>query len=288
MAQLRNPAYYISWTEDSLPLQTQLPEGVTMPVFSTVNAAQRWIDAYNLGLDRCTVQEFRTLEDVERFAVHYGSDYQHIAINPAPDPNVSPHIHPFNKLIEIAEAEAHPSPQSIEAPFISATPDEFSATMSVDQPPVEIKESLDRFKKDYPDPTKAAFIIMEFGNTWVHEAITEAVKKALGAHGIVGIRADDKSYHDELFNNILTHLHGCGLGVAIYERIKTEAQNPNVALEVGYLFALRKPVCLLKDQTLAALPADLVGRLYHPFDPLGPAKTIPQVVSKWLSDKGLA
>lgn len=258
-----------------------------MPVFSTVDAALQWINAYNIGLDRYTVEEFRTLEDVQRFATYYESWYQHISINPAPNPNVSPYIHPFQKLVDIAKTEARPSPQLIEVPLIPSTPDKFSTAVPVDQPPLEIRESLDRFKKDHPDPDKAAFIMMEFGNTWAHEAITKAVREALAAHGIAGIRADDRSYHDELFNNVLTHLHGCGLGVAIYERIETEAQNPNVALEVGYLFALRKPVCLLKDQTLAALPTDLVSRLYHTFDPQGPGGAIPQVISKWLSDKDL-
>ncbi len=50
---------------------------------------------------------------------------------------------------------------------------------------------------------------------------------------------------------------------------------------------MRKPVCLLKDRTLATLQADLVGRLYDEFDPQNPARTIPPVIQKWLSDKGL-
>jgi DNA-binding PadR family transcriptional regulator len=37
-----------------------------------------------------------------------------------------------------------------------------------------------------------------------------------------------------------------------------------------------------------SLPADLVGQLYDPFDTQDPAGTIPAVVSKWISDKGLA
>ena len=89
--------------------------------------------------------------------------------------------------------------------------------------------------------------MMQFGQTKAHTEITEAVRTGLEAHGIKGIRADDKRYHDNLFYNVLTYMHGCGLGMAIYERIETQTPNPNVALEVGYLFAMRKPVCLLKD-----------------------------------------
>ena len=185
----------------------------------------------------------------------------------------------------LAEVEADPSITM--PPDILATPDEFSDEAPVGEAPLEIQESLHRFRADHPDPVKVAFIMMQFGQTKAHTAITEAVRSGLDEAGIEGVRADDKRYHDYLFYNVLTYLHGCGLGMAIYERIEAETHNPNVALEVGYMFAMRKPVCLLKDQTLATLPADLVGRLYDPFDPQDPAGTIAPLVSKWLSDKGL-
>jgi hypothetical protein len=115
----------------------------------------------------------------------------------------------------------------------------------------------------------------------------EAIREGMKARGITGVRADHKHYHDDLFYNVLTYMHGCGIGMAVYDRIEAETYNPNVALEVGYLFAMRKPVCLLKDRTLTKLQADLVGRLYHEFDPQDPGATIPPMVHKWLSDKGL-
>jgi hypothetical protein len=182
---------------------------------------------------------------------------------------------------------ARPRNQVIEVPFIGTTPDEFSDASPVGQPPVEIQESLGRFKIDHPDANKVAFIMMQFGQTRAHTEIMQAVRTGLRKHGIEGVRADDKRYHDHTFFNVLTYLHGCAMGMAIYERIETQTYNPNVALEVGYLFAMRKPVCLLKDETLAMLPADLVGHLYDPFDPQDPAGTIPALVSRWLSDKDL-
>lgn len=188
----------------------------------------------------------------------------------------------------LSEEDVEPAErQVIQVPFIYRTPDEFSTASPVGQPPVEIQESLNRFRVDYPNPDKVAFIMMRFGQTSTHTEITEAVRSGLAACGIEGVRADGKRYHDNLFYNILTYLHGCGLGMAIYEGIETPTPNPNVALEVGYLFAMRKPVCLLKDQTLDRLHADLVGQLYDPFDPQDSAGTIPPLVSKWLADKSL-
>jgi hypothetical protein len=154
--------------------------------------------------------------------------------------------------------------------------------------PLQIQDSLRRFRKDHPDPDAVAFILMQFGTTRAHEEITQAIKDVLAAHGITGVRADDKEYHDDLFPNVLTYMHGCKFGVAVFERIEGNALNPNVALEVGYMFAILKPVCLLKDRTLTSLNADLVGKLYREFDILAPAGTIGPQLSKWLSDKGLS
>ncbi len=74
-------------------------------------------------------------------------------------------------------------------------------------------------------------------------------------------------------------------GIALFERLEEDEFNPNVSLEVGYLRALRKPVCLLKDKTLKTLQTDLVGKLYKSFDPQDPKKTIPRELENWLRDK---
>ncbi len=114
-----------------------------------------------------------------------------------------------------------------------------------------------------------------------------AIRATLNRARILGVRADDKQYHDDLFANVLTYVYGCSFAIAVFERLEKEEFNPNVALEVGYMFALRKQVCLLKDRTLSTLHADLVGKLYREFDPQDPAGTIPEALSRWLKDKGL-
>lgn len=156
------------------------------------------------------------------------------------------------------------------------------------QPPIEIQESLDKFRKDFPESNKVAFIMMEFVETDTHREILEAIKSVLNSHSIVGIRADDKEYHTDLYYNVLTYVYGCGFGIAVYERIEEERFNPNVSLEVGYMLALRKNVCLLKDRTLKTLYADLIGKIYRIFDPQHVSKTIGSNLNKWLREKGIA
>jgi hypothetical protein len=157
-----------------------------------------------------------------------------------------------------------------------------------EEAPLHIRESLQRFRRDHPDPDAVAFILMQFGTTRAHEEIAQAIKDELAIHGITGVRADDKEYHDDLYYNVLTYLHGCKFGVAVFERIEGEDFNPNVALEVGYMFASIKPVCLLKDRTLTSLHADLVGKLYREFNTQDPQGTIRPQLAKWLTDKDLS
>lgn len=159
-------------------------------------------------------------------------------------------------------------------------------TVNATNVPTEIRESLESFGREHPDPSKAAFIMMRFSQTKSHEAITSAIRNTLAPLGIAALRADDKEYHHDLFYNVLTYLHGCGFGIAVFERFETEDFNPNVALEVGYMLALGKPVCFLKDRTLKALHTDLVGRLYRPFDPQEIGGTIPRELARWLFDRG--
>lgn len=154
--------------------------------------------------------------------------------------------------------------------------------------PLGIHHSLAHFRLDFPKPEEVAFIIMRFGTSDAHTSILEGIKKALGAAGLIAIRADERHYHDDLFNNVLTYMHGCGFGIAVFERLEESDFNPNVALEVGYMLAMQKPVCILKDRTLQALPTDLMGKLYSEFDSLDPVASISRSLSVWLRDKKLA
>ena len=153
--------------------------------------------------------------------------------------------------------------------------------------PLELAVSLQRFRADHPAPKKTAFIMMRFLNTPAHDKIIDAIHQVLVPYGIEGLRADDKDYHDDLFPNILTYARGCSFGIAVFERIEADDFNPNVSLEVGYMLALGKPVCLLKDRTLKSLHTDLVGRLYKEFDPQNSEGSIPAVVTKWLKDRNI-
>ena len=128
---------------------------------------------------------------------------------------------------------------------------------------------------------------MQFGKTESHTNILIAIRKALAENKLSGVRADDKYYHDDNYYNILTYLHGCDIGIAVFETLTEPQFNPNISLEVGYLLGLRKPVCLLKEKSLSALHSDLVGKLYREFDINNCESTINRELNNWLFDKEL-
>jgi hypothetical protein len=150
--------------------------------------------------------------------------------------------------------------------------------------PADIVPYLQDFRTDHREPGKSAFVIMRFENTDLHKKILQAVRKWCTKQGITGLRADDKRYADDLWPNVRTYMHGCGFGIAIFERLTRDEFNPNVSLEVGYMLALGKPVCLLKDSTLQTLQSDLIGRLYDNFNVQRPSSIGP-VLDKWIKDK---
>jgi len=153
--------------------------------------------------------------------------------------------------------------------------------------PPSISDSLRRFYADYPPPRMTCFVMMRFGETDAHRAIMKTIRDACKPLQIAALRADDKEYHDDMFPNVLTYLHGSTFGIAVYERLEEETFNPNVSLEVGYIMAIPKPILILKDQTLKQLNADLVGKLYKEFNPQDPHLTIPPHITKWLKDHDL-
>ena len=103
---------------------------------------------------------------------------------------------------------------------------------------------------------------MPFEKSEGYDIILKTIKNVLQENGCFGGRADDRIFHNDVLYNILTYLHGCDFGIALFDKSEITTFNPNVSLEVGFLLALNKPVFLLKDQNLPMLQSDLAGKLY--------------------------
>jgi len=160
------------------------------------------------------------------------------------------------------------------------------ATKEESYPP-EIRESLRKFSTAHPDPLKAAFVMMDFEETQLHKDVFARIENKLGELGINALRADRGKYHDDLYWNVVTHIYGCSCGVAVLDRITDDSINANVTLEVGYMLALRKPVCLLTDDRLPKIPNNLIGKLRYEFSTMNVDDSIDAALDAWLKDQDL-
>jgi hypothetical protein len=202
-------------------------------------------------------------------------------------------FHEQHMLVVVSQGKAKKS-CTVTGDFLRAIRSNFAeeeshlpvSTLAQPYPP-EIAMSLDRLRAKYPDPKKMGFLVMRFTAAKPFARIVKIIKETAAKHDIIIVRADENEFHADLWGNVRTHLHGCGFGIAVYERIETNEPNANVGLEVGYLMAMSKPVLLLKDKTLQTLQADLAGKLYKQFDPHDPESTLPDQLNKWLEDNGI-
>lgn len=150
-----------------------------------------------------------------------------------------------------------------------------------------LAEALVRFRRDHPLPSRTGFVLMQFQDTPQHLAMLDAVRDCFGSFGLRLLRADDHHYSKELLTNIETYLHGCGFGVAIFDRISQDRFSPNVAFEIGYLHSLKKPICILKDSTLGSLPSDFSPFLYIDINAYKPSDGLRDKVYRWVRDNSL-
>lgn len=146
---------------------------------------------------------------------------------------------------------------------------------------------LDRFWRDHSEYERNVFLIMRFKDEHVFVRIVDTIRTVMASHNLYLVRADDKAYTDDLWDNVMTYMYGCAYGIAIYDQINSSDFNPSVAIETGFMLAQGKRVLLLKDQSITALPVDLVGKIYRSFNTYEPQTTIPPQIHKWVMDIGI-
>lgn len=124
--------------------------------------------------------------------------------------------------------------------------------------------------------------MMRFLETDQMREIHEGITAELADRDYQGIRADDRDYTGELWSNVEVCMIGCSLGIAVFEDIEQREFNPNVSLELGYMLGRQKRCLLLKERRLPDLPADVVHRLYKPFDAFNIEETVRAQIGRWI------
>jgi hypothetical protein len=143
------------------------------------------------------------------------------------------------------------------------------------------------FLHDHPHPDSNVFLMMRFGKSEQYDMIEKILRKKFQDYGLNVLRADDKDYTGDLWDNVCVYMIGCKYGIVVFEEINERDFNPSVALELGFMMAHGKRCLLLKDQRMPKMPTDIVGKLYKLFDAYKIEQSISDAVDSWAKDIGL-
>ena len=128
----------------------------------------------------------------------------------------------------------------------------------------------------------AIFVIMPFREEL--NKVYEIIKDIFASKGYSAIRADEKEFTNDLWENVRVYLECCNVAVAVFDKNDQDSYNPNVAIEVGYMLSKGNKVCLLKDKKLPKLPSDLISKMYKEYDSDDVEGTLPEQLGLWIRD----
>jgi len=111
-----------------------------------------------------------------------------------------------------------------------------------------LRQFISAFLQDHPEPDNNVFLMMRFKKGEHYDAIEKTLREKFQSYGLTVVRADDKDFTGDLWENVCLYMIGCKYGIAVFEEIDEREFNPSVALELGFMMAHNKRCLLLKDQ----------------------------------------
>lgn len=144
-----------------------------------------------------------------------------------------------------------------------------------------LKDNQSKFTKTFPHLDRNVFVMMPFvGNKL--RLIYSCIDKTLREHGLIPLRADQRSFSANLWWNVLTYMIGSSYGIVVYEPQDKVPFNPNVSIEGGFMTALDRPILFLVNKELKKLPVDWSGQLFKVYDPTNIESSIEAAISDWI------
>lgn len=143
------------------------------------------------------------------------------------------------------------------------------------------------FLSDHPSIEHNVFLMMRFKDGFQYKEIEKTIRQCMAKYGLNVLRADDKDYTGDLWENVCLYMLGSKYGIAVFEEIDEREFNPSVALELGFMLAHDKRCLILKDQRMPKMPTDIVGKLYKQFDTYNISASISFCIDSWVRDIGL-
>lgn len=120
----------------------------------------------------------------------------------------------------------------------------------------------------------------------IPDPVTNALQEAADAceaHGMEFHLASQRKIVDDLWSNVAAHMWACRYGIGFFEDQRGRGVNYNLSIEVGGMLTTGRRVALLKDDSIASMPTDLVGKIYTSVD-LTKNGQVSDAVHAWLRD----
>lgn len=113
------------------------------------------------------------------------------------------------------------------------------------------------------------------------------IRTAVAEHGLVLHVASDGNAKDTLWENVVTYMWACKYAIVLMDTADG-AFNSNVLIEVGGMLMTGRRCAIIRDESVPAMPSDLVGHIYKSTKLKDHGSTI-QVVHDWIeNDLGLS
>jgi class 3 adenylate cyclase len=138
------------------------------------------------------------------------------------------------------------------------------SSFSIIKPLVGFSSEIEQQIRRFPFENNV-FLMLRFREA--NRAISDFIIETLNAAGLNGVRADHPDWN--LTNNIynpVAVLYCCKYGLALFDEAEaTQAYNSNVIYELGMMHCLGRECLILRNDSLPAVPFDLIKDLYMPY-----------------------
>lgn len=116
--------------------------------------------------------------------------------------------------------------------------------------------------------------------------LIDEIRQAVNEHGLVLHLASDGNARDTLWENVVTYMWACKYAIVLMDSADGSL-NSNVLIEIGGMLMTGRRCAILRDESVPAMPSDLVGHIYKPTKLADHGGTVA-VIHEWIStDLGL-
>jgi hypothetical protein len=150
---------------------------------------------------------------------------------------------------------------------------------------LQYRELLEQFNKEIMVPYRMRVFIMTKYPDGADakldaqlQTVINTVKDAVKAKAYHPYLASDKTWHHNVWENVEFYMFACARGIAIVEDRFNPKLNPNVAMEWGWMRAMKKDVLYLVEKGAKETPADIMGLIKGRFDWDNPEADIPRLI----------